>query len=126
MDRVARRRSHRRGDDDRVETRLAEGRVGAVAVLVGGEHPGVDDVEVTREQLGEAPSHRRALLPEPRRHLRVEEREVAGDHADARAAGRLSSQLTPSSIRALRVASASVTTSISSQRHFDIGTYSTQ
>ena len=33
---------------------------------------------------------------------------------------------TPSSTSASRVASASVTTSISSQRHFGIGTYSTQ
>ena len=46
--RKARRRRHRRGEDDGVGSGRSKDGVGAVAVGVGVEHPGVDDVELAR------------------------------------------------------------------------------
>ena len=81
---VARRRRHRGREHDDVRARLAEQRVGALAVGVGRQRPGVDDVEVAREQLGVPARRRLAVLPEAGRHLLLEEREVARDEADRR------------------------------------------
>ena len=76
---VARGRRHRGCEHDDVRARLAEQRVRALAVGIGRQRPGVDDVEVAREQLGVPARRLLAVLPEAWRHLLLEEREVARD-----------------------------------------------
>ena len=74
---VARGCRHRGREHDDVHARLAEEGVRAFAVCVGRQRARVDDVEVPREQFCVAARRHLAVLPEPGRHLLLEQREVA-------------------------------------------------
>ena len=84
--RVARRGGHRRCEDDGVGRASRSGAFARSPSASDASMPASTTSNSRREHLGEAASDRLALLPEARRHLLVEEREVAGDDADAAAA----------------------------------------